>query len=72
MSDFKFDCPKCGQHLKCDVQCSGQQIDCPTCKTQFAIPAPPARPAPAMPKSGMTFVPETWRAASGSDKPPGT
>jgi phage FluMu protein Com len=61
MSDFKFSCPTCGQHLKCDEGLSGRQISCPKCKTVVTVPQIAGAAGPAMPKSGMTFVPESWR-----------
>ncbi len=47
MSDFKFECPNCGQHLSGDVRYAGQQIACPACSSQIIVPAaPPAAVAP--------------------------
>lgn len=31
MSEFKFSCPVCGQHLECDDSLSGSSIQCPAC-----------------------------------------
>ena len=59
MNEFKFECVHCGQHLKCDDQFSGRQITCPSCKKTVTVPAPTK---PVMQKTGMTFVPENWRA----------
>jgi DNA-directed RNA polymerase subunit RPC12/RpoP len=41
MSEFKFACPVCGQHIKCDSDKSGQQVDCPTCFQKLIVPEPP-------------------------------
>ena len=29
MSEFKFSCPHCDQHIQCDSKFSGRQIQCP-------------------------------------------
>jgi hypothetical protein len=38
MSDYKFSCPHCSQHLSCDESGCGRQIQCPTCNHLIAIP----------------------------------
>lgn len=42
MSDFKFACPVCGQHITCDSGSSGSQMDCPTCFRHLVVPQAPA------------------------------
>jgi len=42
MSDFKFACPVCGQHITCDSGSSGTQMDCPTCFRKLVVPQAPA------------------------------
>lgn len=50
MSDFKFSCPACGQHIVCDTSNAGMTIACPVCQTALVVPQPPAAaPAPAAP-----------------------
>jgi DNA-directed RNA polymerase subunit RPC12/RpoP len=61
MSEFKFNCSHCGQRLGCDEQLSGQQIACPSCHTVIVVPPAPGRTPPFPQKTGMTFVPESWR-----------
>lgn len=39
MSDIKFNCPKCEQHIQCDGSCSGMEIDCPNCATRMTVPS---------------------------------
>jgi DNA-directed RNA polymerase subunit RPC12/RpoP len=63
MSEFKFNCTHCGQHLKCDEQLSGREIECPSCKKRVTVPWPHGKP------TGMTFVPEAWKKPSGSSSP---
>lgn len=41
MSEFKFACPICGQHIKCDATKSGTQMDCPTCFRKIVVPSAP-------------------------------
>jgi hypothetical protein len=38
MSEFKFACPVCGQHITADSSSSGGQLDCPTCYRKIIIP----------------------------------
>jgi hypothetical protein len=56
MSDFKFSCPKCGQHLACDPQFSGREIQCPGCNVMMRIPPAPGQTANFTPESGMTWA----------------
>ncbi len=57
MSDFKFSCPHCEQHLQCNETMSGRQIVCPTCKHLIVIPASPIQVAQGdyQPESGKTW-----------------
>ena len=60
MSEFKFSCPHCDQHMKCNEEASGRQIECPNCHHLIRIPAAPGKTADYKPESGMTwgtFVP---------------
>ena len=55
MSEFKFSCSHCGQHIKCDEQFSGRQIQCPACNVLIRIPPAPGKTADFKPQSGMTW-----------------
>jgi DNA-directed RNA polymerase subunit RPC12/RpoP len=70
MSELKFACSHCHQPLACDDQFSGRQITCPACKTLIAVPGKPAPNPPAIPKTGMTFVPESWPKPEAGVTPP--
>ena len=41
MSEFKFACPVCSQHITSDSSASGTQIECPTCFQKLLVPQPP-------------------------------
>jgi len=41
MSEFKFLCPVCGQHIATDSSAGGTQIECPTCFQKIVVPQPP-------------------------------
>ena len=41
MSEFKYACPVCGQHMKCDSSQSGSVMECPTCFQQITVPQAP-------------------------------
>jgi DNA-directed RNA polymerase subunit RPC12/RpoP len=66
MSDFKFECPHCQQHLQCDEQFSGRQIQCPKCGHLIRIPPVPGKTAEYKAESGMT-----WATFVPTPKPPG-
>ena len=38
MSDFKFNCPACGQHISCSSAYCDQVIHCPSCRTDLRVP----------------------------------
>lgn len=38
MSDIKFNCPHCGQHIACNPEAAGQSTNCPSCKWELNVP----------------------------------
>jgi DNA-directed RNA polymerase subunit RPC12/RpoP len=42
MSEFKYACPVCGQHIKCDSSQAGMVMTCPTCFQKITVPNAPA------------------------------
>ncbi len=42
MSEFKYACPVCGQHIKCDSSQGGSVMECPTCFQKIIVPQAPA------------------------------
>src|SRR5438874_11425642 len=38
MSEFKFACPVCGQHITADSSASGGKLECPTCFQKIVVP----------------------------------
>jgi hypothetical protein len=42
MSEFKFACPVCGQHMMCDTSQGGSAMECPTCFQKITAPQAPA------------------------------
>jgi hypothetical protein len=55
MNPFKFSCPHCDQHLQCDEQFSGREIQCPNCNHLIRIPPVPGHAAQYDPESGKTW-----------------
>src|SRR3954471_24771353 len=56
MSDLKFSCPSCGQHVQCNESYAGEKIPCPSCASLIRVPTdapiaikppPPTEPAEA-------------------------
>ena len=56
MSEFKFSCPHCQQHLLCDEQFSGSEIQCPNCHHLLHIPPVPGKTADYKPEAGKTWA----------------
>jgi DNA-directed RNA polymerase subunit RPC12/RpoP len=46
MSEFKFACPICGQHITADSKDTGSQISCPTCYRKIVVPQAPTMEDP--------------------------
>jgi DNA-directed RNA polymerase subunit RPC12/RpoP len=46
MSEFKFACPVCGQHITADSSNSGGHIACPTCFQKIIVPQAPSSADP--------------------------
>lgn len=40
MSEFKFSCPNCGQHLRAEMDSVGVEYHCPACQAEFIVPNP--------------------------------
>lgn len=55
MSQFKFSCPRCEQHLQCDEQFSGREIQCPSCHHLIRIPPVPGKTNQYNAESGQTW-----------------
>src|SRR5688572_29925440 len=74
MSDLKFSCQHCSQHISCGPEYAGMQIKCPACQNDITIPRPAAAtPAPAAaPSPGPLRVsmPSSHSAPPPSPPPP--
>ena len=47
MSEIKFACPSCQQHISADAGYAGMQITCPACNNAMVVPGTPAAPVAA-------------------------
>jgi DNA-directed RNA polymerase subunit RPC12/RpoP len=56
MKELKFECSHCKQHLACDEQHSGRQIQCPGCNHLIRIPSVPGKTVEYKPESGKTWA----------------
>lgn len=71
MSDIKFSCPQCGQHITCDALWMGQQLPCPACQNQITVPQVQASaPPPAAPQVRMVSAPSRGSNVQGPPPPP--
>jgi regulation of enolase protein 1 (concanavalin A-like superfamily)/DNA-directed RNA polymerase subunit RPC12/RpoP len=43
MSEFKYACPVCGQHMRCDSSQAGSVMECPTCFQKITVPQAPVK-----------------------------
>lgn len=66
MSEFKFNCPGCGQHILANEKWVGRKINCPSCNTRITVP-PPAKEA----KDAKPVVPPDAPGQRGRPKLPG-
>jgi hypothetical protein len=50
-ADFRFACPACGQHIRCEAGYRGRKIACPACRKEILVPEANgdalSRPSPA-------------------------
>jgi len=73
MSEFKYACPVCGQHIRCDSSQEGSVMECPTCFQKITVPQAPSsegqkfiltgtkvgeRPMPTVPEDRALVAPE--------------
>jgi DNA-directed RNA polymerase subunit RPC12/RpoP len=42
MREFKYACPVCGQHIRCDSSQAGSVMECPTCFQKITAPQAPS------------------------------
>ena len=66
MSEFKFACPVCGQHITADSSTSGGQLECPTCFQKIVVPQAPSLADPKFILSASQ-VSKPRPASSGAD-----
>lgn len=45
MSDIKFACPTCQQHIQCEPAYAGMEIACPSCQSRMIVPGTPVAAA---------------------------
>jgi hypothetical protein len=68
MSEFKYACPVCAQHISCDSSQAGSVMECPTCFQKIVVPQAPATSDSKFILTGSKFVekkiPETLAAAA--------
>ena len=81
MSDLKFTCSSCGQHIQCDQDYANERIPCPNCGTVVRVPvdaplvtkaATPSTAAPTTPVGGTPAVPtldDNFLQESGTNLP---
>ena len=80
MSDLKFNCPSCGQHIKCDESHAGENLPCPGCAHLIRVPHDaeivreplPTPPAANTTGAGIAEVPtleDNFLAESGTPLP---
>jgi DNA-directed RNA polymerase subunit RPC12/RpoP len=67
MSEFKFNCPKCGQHILANEEWGDRQIDCPSCNTRITIP--PTTKVPKKQAPAVVPAPKVRQRLPGMDVP---
>lgn len=56
MSEFKYACPVCGQHMVCDSSQSGTVMECPTCFQKIVAPQAPTTNDPKFILTGTKYT----------------
>lgn len=73
MTEFKFSCPDCGQHLAGTPAWVGRSLTCPTCQRTFIVPSPGVEAAPvaaASPPSLTVGAPLRPTSTAAAPPPP--
>ncbi len=70
MSEYKFSCPNCGQHLTATEAWSGTQTECPACHQRFTVPKPPMSSAAPAARSAALAAAGARSSAVGTIVPP--
>jgi len=70
MSDIKFSCPQCGQHITCDELAMGQSVACPVCQQTIVVPQMAAAPAPPPPTQPRITINRTAHQPAAAGAPP--
>ena len=65
MPEFQFFCPTCGQHIQCDTNYIGSQINCPVCKQAIVVPQAPNAIATSTPAQSIQIKAATLRKVLG-------
>lgn len=69
MSEFKFACPVCGQHITADSSASGKSLECPTCFQRIIAPQAPLSGDPKLILSGSKASTARVAAENGVEAP---
>jgi hypothetical protein len=64
MSDLKFACPHCQQHIQCESGYAGMQIACPACANSLVVPGQAPAPVPVPVPARIPGLPPTPTAAN--------
>jgi len=70
MSEFKFACPVCRQHINTDASASGTTMECPTCFRKLIVPQPPAKGTSHLIVTALEVGKERPAAKSANEKEP--
>jgi len=70
MTEIKFACPSCAQHIACDTGYCGMEISCPVCKAKMIVPQVPGVPSPP-PATGTPPPPLPPPTSAADQKCPG-
>lgn len=78
MSDLKFTCSSCAQHIRCDESYANERIPCPHCGTVVRVPADAPRvsddstptAAPNVPAAASTLTVPTLEENFANDSAP--
>jgi len=69
MSEFKFACPVCTQHIRCDTSQTGSVMSCPTCFQKIIVPLAPVSDESKIVVTGQKYIEKKTEPAAAAPEP---
>lgn len=70
MSDIRFACPRCQQHIQAETNYAGVEIACPSCHARMIVPGQPVAAATSAAIAPPPVMPSSVSLAAGATTAP--